>query len=118
MDNTKITYDMILRGLQIGAIRITDEGRVLGAKPGGCVVCAIGDSWFYAFGTTGEETPLDEFIASIPQEEIAKEIFAVLDGDGGFETELPDEYQYYYFYLMEAAKLEEALQSSCRRKVF
>lgn len=27
---------------------------------------------------------------------------AVLDGDGGFETELPDEYEYYYYVLKEA----------------
>lgn len=101
----KITYDMILRGLDNGTIRITDERTYLGdPHGGGCVICAIGDGWFYAFGLTGETTPLKEFVASVPREDIAQEIFDVLDGDGGFETELPDEYEYYYYVLKERGK--------------
>ena len=50
----KITIEMILHGLERDIIRITDEGAVMGTTTPGGVVCAIGDDWFYAFGTEGE----------------------------------------------------------------
>jgi len=103
MSMQKITHEMILHGIQNGVIKITDEGTHFGnPEHGGCVICVIGDSWFYAFGLTGETTPLNEFLRAVPMEDIVQEIFDVLDGDGGFETELPDEYLYYYFLLKEA----------------
>ena len=108
MDVPKITYEMILHGIDNGTIHITDEGsHICGFDHGGgCVICVIGDGWFYAFGLTGETTPLQEFLSSVPREDIAREIFDVLDGNGGFETELPDEYEYYYYVLKEAEEVQ------------
>ena len=97
----KITIEMILHGLERDIIRITDEGAVMGTTTPGGVVCAIGDDWFYAFGTEGENCTPKEYRDNVPLQDIAQEIFAVLDGNGGFETESPDEYEYCYLYLKE-----------------
>lgn len=97
----KITIMMIRNGIKNGAVRITDEGTVMGNAPGGGVVCAIGDSWFYAFGQEGEVCTPEEYRKAVSERIIAEEIFQVLSGPGGFETESPDEFEYYYWYLKE-----------------
>ena len=97
----KITITMIRKRLENGAIKITDEGSVTENKKGGCVVCSIGDSWFYAFGQEGETCTPEEYKKNVPQKVIAEEIHSVLVGASGFETEVPDEYEYYYYYLKE-----------------
>lgn len=57
-------------------------------------VCQIGDSWFYFGGLTAEEMSPNEYAANIPVEDIAQEIFDVLD-DFRKDEELRDEYDYY-----------------------
>ena len=49
---------------------------------------------------TAEEckTP-EEYITNVPQEDIIREIFEVLNDD--FYTEFEDEYYYYMYYLQE-----------------
>jgi hypothetical protein len=101
MKKQKITFQTILNGLNSGIIRIVDEGVILGGKPSNSIVCAIGDSWFYAFGQEGENTTPEEYRKNVPLRDIAEEIYAVLCGLGGLETELPDEYMYYALYLKE-----------------
>lgn len=97
----KITLQTILNGLNLGLIKITDVGTVSGSKPREGVVCAIGNSWFYAFGQEGENATPEEYKKNVPMKDIAQEIYSVLCGFGGFETELPDEYAYYALYLKE-----------------
>ena len=97
----KITITMIRNGIKNGTVKITDEGTVMNHSSGGGVVCAIGDSWFYAFGQEGEVCTPAEYRKNVSDRIIAEEILSVLDGPGGFETELPEEYAYYYHYLKE-----------------
>lgn len=97
----KITISMILSGIKKGVIEVKDEGSVMGNPGHGGCICVIGDSWFYAFGQEGEVCTPEEYKRNVSSRVIAEEIYSVLNGFGGFETELPDEYQYYYEYLKE-----------------
>ena len=97
----RITITMIRKGLENGTIKITDEGSIMSNKKGGGTICAIGDSWFYAFGQEGEVSTPEEYKQNVSLRIIAEEIYDVLSGNRGFETEFPDEYKYYYYYLKE-----------------
>ena len=90
-----ITLNMIKEGYEKGIVKIImsphDDG----------VVCSIGDNWFYFGGMTAEECKTtEEYTTNVPQEDIVREIFDVLD-DFRIQDEFEDEYHYYMFYLQE-----------------
>lgn len=60
----------------------------------GSLIAKIGDYWFYFGGSEFEYTNPKE----IPFDILVEEIKNVLDS---FQTESPDEYLYYYYYLCE-----------------
>ena len=88
-----ITLDMIKEGYEKGLIKIVTSPHDDG------VVCSIGEHWFYFGGITAEKckTP-EEYTANVPQENIVREIFEVVDD---FYIEFEDEYYYYMYYLQE-----------------
>jgi hypothetical protein len=90
-----ITLNMIQKGYERGIIKIVQSPHNDG------VVCSIGDNWFYFGGITAEEckTP-EEYTMNVPQEDIVREIFDVLDEFRTLE-DFKDEYDYYMCYLLE-----------------
>lgn len=86
-----ITREMIRSGIKAKLIEfVIDPNMEHGT------VCRIGDSWFYFGGQTAEEMNPEEFTANVPVDDIADEVFQVLeefrnDSDGEFI----DEYNYY-----------------------
>ena len=88
-----ITLNMVKHGYEQGVINIIESPHNDG------VVCGIGDNWFYFGGMTAEEckTP-KEYTMNVPQDDIVREIFEVLEE---FFTEFEDEYYYYMYYLQE-----------------
>lgn len=57
-------------------------------------ICRIGDGWFYFGGLTAEEMNPDEYLANVPMEDIAREIYETLN-EFSHDEELRDEYEYY-----------------------
>lgn len=82
-----ITRQMIANALQAGVIRIVDSPYDDGA------VCQIGNLWFYFGGQTAEEESAASYVQHIPQEDIVREIYEVLEDFR--KEEDPTEYQYY-----------------------
>lgn len=62
-------------------------------------VAAIGDYWFYFGGITADEMSPEEYRKNVPEDDIIREIWDVLND---FRTENPDEYAYYESFLMDA----------------
>lgn len=90
-----ITLNMVQKGYERGIVNIVKSPHDDG------VVCSIGDNWFYFGGMTAEncKTP-EEYTANVPQEDIVREIFEVLDEFRILE-DFKDEYDYYMYYLLE-----------------
>ena len=65
-------------------------------------VCQIGDNWFYFGGLTAEELSPEEYIKNVPEADIVREIYEVLEDFRKSESDLSDEYQYYDAVLSEA----------------
>ena len=90
-----ITPQMIEDGLASGAVAIVDSPNGDGA------VCRIGpDWWFYFGGETAEQSTSADYTASVPREDIVREIVETLDGfreDPSYQ----DEYRYYEAFLRE-----------------
>ena len=89
--NTMITKKLIQGGIQAGYIHFVIDPYMESGT-----VCQIGDNWFYFGGLTAEEMNPQEYIENVPIEDIANEVFDVLEE---FKTVLPDEYLYYELYL-------------------
>lgn len=62
----------------------------------------IGDNWFYFGGLTAEEcgTP-EEYATAVPEEDIVREIYDVLDEFRESGECFADEYMYYFCILKE-----------------
>ncbi len=89
-----IRKELIARGYKQGTITLkTDPNMESGT------VAAIGDYWFYFGGLTAEEMSPEEYRKNIPEDDIIREIWDVLND---FRTENPDEYAYYENFLMES----------------
>lgn len=90
-----ITLNMVKEGYEREIIKLIASPHADG------VVCSIGDNWFYFGGMTAEEckTP-EEYTTNVPQEDIVREIFDVLN-DFSTQDEFENEYYYYMFYLQE-----------------
>ena len=90
-----ITPQMIADGLDRGAVAIVDSPNGDGA------VCRIGHEWWFYFGgETAEQSTAADYTASVPREDIVREIVETLDGfrqDPSYQ----DEYRYYEAFLRE-----------------
>lgn len=91
-----ITRKQVKEGISRGVIKF-----VIDPNMNHGTVCAIGNSWFYFGGLTAEEEGPHEYLAHVPIDDIAQDIFNVLDE---FRTldEFIDEYNYYESILDEA----------------
>ena len=87
-----ITEDEVLQGLRSGIIRIEDE------YADGGVIARIGDNWFYFAGQEGENMTAAEYLANVPEEDIACKISEVL---GDFQDDDEDEWLYYRYFIDE-----------------
>ena len=94
-----ITIDMIRDGLKSGVIAVVDSPYDDGA------VCQIGEHWFYFGGQIAEDMSAAEYFTDVPQDDIVKEIFDVLE-DFRHDPEFSDEYGYYEAVLAEAMASE------------
>ena len=90
--------NMITKGLIADGIRSNLVRFVVDPNMESGTVCQIGDSWFYFGGLTAEETSPEEYLATVPMEDIVDEIFDVLEGFREAE-EYADEYDYYWHIL-------------------
>ena len=90
-----ITPQMIADGLASGAVSIVDSPNGDGA------VCRIGHEWWFYFGgETAEQSTAADYTASVPREDIVREIVETLDGfreDPSYQ----DEYRFYEAFLRE-----------------
>ena len=85
-----ITKDRILKGLDSGVITIEDGHNYLGDG----VVAAIEDNWFYFDAdTVRNDTTPDDYLKSVPVNEIAGRIHDALIGIRDDISK--DEYDYY-----------------------
>ena len=84
-----ITRKMIENGLKQGLINPSNDE---------CLICEIGDYWFYFGGSEFEH----EAPEHIPFDTLVDEIKFCLDGfyEDDWDT-YEDEYMYYYYYLIE-----------------
>lgn len=91
-----ISKEYLRQAYRKGLVKITDSPNGDGA------VCAIGNNWFYFGGLTAEENTAASYVKVVPEEDIVKEIYDVLDDfrTNGCE-EQSDEYAYYEAYLNE-----------------
>lgn len=81
-----ITKDMVKRGYQRGIITLDIDPNMESGT-----IARIADDWFYFGGFTAADMNPKEYKKNIPEEDIIREIFEVLDE---FKTESPDEYAY------------------------
>ena len=104
--STKLTKQLIERGYKQGVIRLTTdtefyENARLPLIMKSCVVCAIGEYWFYFGGEEAESSTVAEYKANIPEDTIITEIHdSILGLAEDWETN-GDECEYYYHYLKE-----------------
>ena len=100
-----ITIDTVTKGLRDGAVRIVDSPNGDGA------VCRIGECWFYFGGNEAEGCSGEEYAASVPESDLAREIHETLEGFREAPDTYGDEYAYYDAVLTErqAAKITEGI---------
>ena len=88
-----ISKAVIRKGIALGLVAlVTDPNAESGT------VCKIGDNWFYFGGLTAEEMAPEDYLAAVGVPGVTDEIYDVLKE---FETEFPDEHEYYRLYLEE-----------------
>lgn len=98
MKNT-ITYNMVSTGYHLGIIQLTRNY----AEE---TVCQIGEHWFYfGYDKSVSDTDLFEYCNNNTSSVIIDDIYQALedirdDIENG-NKEMEDEYNYYYWYLME-----------------
>lgn len=106
-----ITEAMVSEGIRNGSIRFVKDPN---SEHG--TVCQIGDNWFCFGGETAEEMQPEEYLKAVPIEDVASEVFGVLDDFAWARDEFGDEYAYYEAYLRECAeqspkmKVERAIE--------
>lgn len=89
-----MTIEMIKDGFHKGLVSVVDS------PCGDGTVCSIGGSWFYFGGQSAEEMTAKEYLANVPEQDIAREIYDTLqefERDEAFR----DEFRYYDAYLSE-----------------
>lgn len=74
--------------------------QLIDSPNGDGVACKIGDYWFYFGGMDAEQSTAKDYPNEVPEDEIIKEIFEVLDDMRKYE-ETDTEYSYYEAYLNE-----------------
>lgn len=84
----KITFDMILHGIEKGILEIRES-------PDGGTFAACGDHWFWFGGSEADWLSHEEFITIYSDSEIAEMIFATLEGWREKESTRA-EYAYYF----------------------
>lgn len=86
----------IENGYRSGIVRVVDSPIGDGA------VCHIGDDWFYFGGQTAEDADsAEEYVRVIPQEDIVRMIYDVLEDFRMAGGEFEDEYAYFDSVLSE-----------------
>ena len=90
-----ISLEMVTRGLKNGTVSIVDSPNGDGA------VCKIGDYWFYFGGSEAESCSAEEYAASVPESDLAREIHETLEGFREAPETYGDEYAYYEAMLTE-----------------
>lgn len=88
----RINEEEILLGMEAGVVSLLTNPEL-----GTGTVCRIGDMWFCFGGVRAEEMDADEYIATVPPDEIAREIVETL---ANRDSELTDaEWKYYRTFL-------------------
>ena len=82
-----ITLDMVAKAYKDG-VAYLDE-----SPNGDGVVCKIGDGWFYFGGLTAVESTVEEYKASVDEQNILKNILYAIE-EIGMNLSM-DEYDYY-----------------------
>ena len=91
-----ITKEMVRDGFRGGHVRlVVDPNMDRGT------VCQIGDHWFYFGGEIAEGMKPEEYLRTVPPEDIVSEVFETLDDFRLSGEEYEDEYAYYEDYLIE-----------------
>lgn len=101
-----ITRDMIRDGIRNGSISFVKDPNMDHGT-----ACRIGDNWFYFGCLKAEELNPDEYIKTIPEDEVVGLIFNTLEAsreDGAFD----DEYAYHEAYLTERLHKNHPLYDS------
>lgn len=94
-EEIKITREMLVKGYEQGLVNIV--------KKGDCIVCEIGDNWFYFAGMELENFSIENFLSITETDDNLNSIYRTLED---FRTDeiFQDEYKYYYYYLVENLK--------------
>ena len=100
----KMTKETIMRAVENGTITFEVDPNM-----GAGTVARIGDYWFYFGGSAAEEESPEEYLARVPKEDVAEEIFDALSD---FENENPDEIAYYDAVVLESFGKTEILERS------
>lgn len=88
----KISEDLVLRGIRDGIIKFIPDPNGDGEyEP----VAQIGDYWFYFAGIEGEDKTVDEYLASVSEEDLAREVSEAIGGLWDAERD------YYISFLLE-----------------
>lgn len=90
-----ITKEMVRDGIHNGSINFVKDPNMEHGT-----VCQIGDGWFYFGCLKAEELDPDEYVESMPEDDVVGLVFNTLEEfreDGAFD----DEYAYYEAYLTE-----------------
>ena len=90
-----ITKEMVRDGIHNGSINFVKDPNMEHGT-----VCQIGDDWFYFGCLKAEELDPDEYVESMPEDDVVGLVFNTLEEfreDGAFD----DEYAYYEAYLTE-----------------
>lgn len=90
-----ITKEMVRDGIHNGSIHFVKDPNMEHGT-----VCQIGDDWFYFGCLKAEELDPDEYVESMPEDDVVGLVFNTLEEfreDGAFD----DEYAYYEAYLTE-----------------
>ena len=90
-----ISKEMVRDGIHNGSIHFVKDPNMEHGT-----VCQIGDDWFYFGCLKAEELDPDEYVESIPEDDVVGLVFNTLEEfreDGAFD----DEYAYYEAYLTE-----------------
>lgn len=91
---TEISAEVVRKGIDAGVVEfVVDPNVEFGT------VAKIGDGWFYFGGLTAEEENPEEFLKNCDLDDVARDVAEVLRN---FETESPDEHDYYEACLREA----------------
>lgn len=90
-----ITLDHIKNGISAGVVKF-----IVDPNMGAGTVCQIGDNWFYFGGDRAESMNPDEYLKTVPGENVAEAVHGILT-DFAKSEDFFDEYHYYKAILEE-----------------